>query len=149
MTVEPAGPRASTSHSDKVRDLMTRAVARIAPDATLAEVSTKLMAVEAGALAVGTVDSVTGVVSERDVVRAIGLGRDPETATAGDVASHTLIWCAPGDSALDAATTMDTRGVRHLLVGDADENELVGIVSARDLIRALVRTQPGAVRAED
>ncbi len=117
--------------------LMTRAVARISPDATLPELATKLASVEAGALAVGTTTDLAGIVSERDLVRAYAWSQEPNGVTVGDIASVKLVWCEATASALDAARVMVDRGVRHLLVGADDD--LQGIVSARDLIGALVR----------
>jgi CBS domain-containing protein len=114
---------------------MTRAVARISPDANLFEVAEKLAAVEVGALAVGTVDDITGIVSERDVTRALGLGEDPYQLRAGDIASESLVWCQTSATVAEAARLMSEYGVRHLLVRD---DELRGIVSARDLLHAYV-----------
>lgn len=116
---------------------MTRAVARISPDATLRELATKLAAVEAGALAVGTTTELAGIVSERDLVQAYARSQEPDAVAVGEIASAKLVWCEPTASALDAARVMVDRGVRHLLVG-VDE-KVQGIVSARDLIGALVR----------
>ena len=121
-----------------VHSLMTRAVARISPDATLREVAQKLASVEAGALAVGTTESVLGIVSERDVTRTYGRADDPDTVTAGEVAASDIIWCDHDVTAEAAARTMCTMGVRHLLVGDGTPTGLQGVVSARDLIDALI-----------
>lgn len=127
----------TTGPTAEIWTLMTRAVARISPDATLPELATKLAAVEAGALAVGTTTDLAGIVSERDLVQAYAWSQEPDTVTVGDIASTKLVWCEATASALDAARVMVDRGVRHLLV-NAD-GELQGIVSARDLIGALVR----------
>jgi len=118
---------------------MTRAVARIDPDARLPEVARKLAAVEAGALAVGTTEAIVGMVSERDVTRAYGReGGGADEIRADDIASKDLIWCPPDCAAADAARIMAEHGVRHLLVGHGDRHDLAGIVSARDLIEALI-----------
>jgi CBS domain-containing protein len=118
-----------------VQTLMTRAVARISPDAKLQEVAQKLAAMEAGALAVGTTEAIVGIVSERDLTRAYGRSESPESLRASAIASNQLIWCHPRDTAAQAAKLMCEKGIRHLLVGDG---ELLGIVSARDLLEALV-----------
>jgi CBS domain-containing protein len=138
MTVHQSPDAGAIGPDTPVRLLMTRAVARIHPQARLFEVAQKLAAVEAGALAVGSTDAVIGVVSERDVTRAYGRSDDPDEIAAGDIASTGLLWCRPDDTAADAARSMCDHGVRHLLVGDADSGHLEGIVSARDLLEALV-----------
>ncbi|MEL7159076.1 MAG: CBS domain-containing protein [Actinomycetota bacterium] len=118
--------------------LMSRAVARISPEARLDELARKLAAVEAGALGVGTTEALVGIVSERDLTRAYGTGDAPDDLRAGDIASPDIIWCEPDTSAAEAARIMVDRGIRHLLIGDDSGGDLQGIVSARDLMEALV-----------
>lgn len=116
---------------------MTRTVARIDPAARLDELALKLSAVSVGALAVGTMDAITGVVSERDFTRAYGQTTDPDQLRVADIASTGTLWCAPDSTAKAAAQLMCKHRVRHLLVGDGGDG-LEGIVSARDLLEALV-----------
>jgi CBS domain-containing protein len=125
-----------TGPATPVWRLMTRAVAKISPEARLDELARKLSAVEAGAMGVGSSDQLIGIVSERDLTRAYGRSADPGSARVSDIASTDLIWCAPDITAAEAARLMVGRHVRHLVVGEA--GELEGIVSARDLIEALV-----------
>jgi CBS domain-containing protein len=138
MTAQQSSESAAAGPQTAVWTLMTRAVARISPDAHLDEVAHKLTAVGAGALGVGTTEALTGVVSERDVTRAFGMRDEPAAVTAGAIASTELVWCDPETTAAEAAQAMCDAGVRHLLVGDADKGDLQGIVSARDLIEALI-----------
>ena len=119
--------------------LMTRAVARIDPKASLQELALKLSAVGAGALAVGSTDSISGIVSERDLARGYGRAADVGQLRVVDISSSETLWCHPGTTANDAARLMCEHGVRHLLVGDGSA-DLEGIVSARDLLEALVQT---------
>lgn len=118
--------------------LMTRAIARISPEARVDEAAHKLSAVGAGALGVGSTEALTGVVSERDVTRALGSQADITTMAVGEIASDTVIWCDGQATAAAAARLMVDRGIRHLIVGDAEANRAEGIVSARDLLEALV-----------
>lgn len=121
----------------EVRVLMTRAVARIDPAASLQELALKLSAVGAGALAVGTTETISGIVSERDLTRGYGQATDADQLRVVDIASTQTLWCRPETAANDAARLMCQHGVRHLLVGDGSD-DLEGIVSARDLLEALV-----------
>lgn len=107
-------------------------VACVDPDATLLEVARQLTDRDVGALVVGSPDSVLGVVSERDVVRALASGRDPATTRAADVAHTDLVWCDADSTVAEVAAEMMERYVRHVLV--EDEGRLVGVVSARDLL---------------
>ncbi len=138
MTAQPSSDPQAIGPQTSVQALMTRAGARIDPQAHLSEGAQKLAAVEAGALAVGTTEAVLGMVSERDVTRAYGRSAAPDDITASDIASNDILWCRPEVSAADGARLMCEKGVRHLLVGDATSGEVQGIVSARDLIEALI-----------
>jgi CBS domain-containing protein len=110
-------------------------VATVAPDATLQQVTEELVADDVGLLVVGTVDDVRGVVSERDVVRAVALGRTLLTPVM-DIASTRLVWCDATATVGEVAELMLEEYVRHVLVEDA--GRLVGVVSARDLLGSYV-----------
>jgi CBS domain-containing protein len=112
----------------------TDEVVTIPADATLLNTSKALVEGAVGLLVVGTVEKVEGVVSERDVVRAIAAGRDPASTPVTEVVRSRLVWCKPTASVAEVATLMMTEYVRHVLVGSDDQ--LVGIVSARDLLGA-------------
>lgn len=121
-----------------VSSLATGTVARVSPDATLTDVARKLMSVEVGALIVSaTAEGVDGIISERDIVRLVGTGADPRTVRAADVATTAVLRCQRRDNVQVAANLMMQHRVRHLLVEEHDE--VVGIISARDVLRAYVR----------
>lgn len=107
-------------------------VACIAADATLLEVARELTDRDVGALVVGDPGAVQGVVSERDVVRALAAGRDPGTTRAAEVAHTDLVWCDTSSTVAEVAAEMMERYVRHVLVQEG--GRLVGVVSARDLL---------------
>lgn len=117
-----------------VKVFMAEAVACIAPEATLYEVSEKLSAVEVGALLVGTPEDVKGVCSERDVVHALGKGLDPARTAVADIASKKVIRCSSTASVGTVARQMMEEYVRHVLV--TEQGRVVGIVSARDVLGA-------------
>jgi CBS domain-containing protein len=111
-------------------------VAMVALDATLQQAAEKLVADDVGLLAVGTADQVEGVVSERDLVRAVALGRDPRTTPVTEVATTRLVWCDVTATVAEVGELMMEQYVRHVLVEEA--GQLVGVVSARDLLGAYV-----------
>lgn len=116
-------------------------VARIAPDASLYDVAQTLAAREVGVLIVGDSACVAGVVSERDVVRAIADRLDPSTTQAIDVAHRKLVWCDASAAIPEVAMQMMEQYVRHVLVEES--GQLVGIVSARDLLGAYAAGEVG------
>jgi CBS domain-containing protein len=115
-----------------VSALIPDAVARVQPDATLLDVARALEAADVGAVVVGDGDRPVGVLSERDVVRAIAHGRSLETTPAADVATTELVWCDASATVAEVAMEMCDQYVRHVLV--EEDGRLVGIVSARDLL---------------
>jgi CBS domain-containing protein len=110
------------------------AVDRISPDATLRDVAKALSGAEIGALVVGDGIAVDGIVSERDVVRAVAEGLDPDATSAATVAHRTLVWCDASATIAEVATEMMEHYVRHVLL--EEDGRLVGIVSMRDLLGA-------------
>lgn len=117
-----------------VSALSADTIARVDGDADLWAVAAALVDADVGALAIGSGDAVSGIVSERDVVRALAERRDPSTTTANDIAHTDLVCCDANSTVADVAEEMMERYVRHVLV--ADGGRVVGIVSARDLLGA-------------
>lgn len=109
-------------------------VKTIPPDSSVLDVVAALADADVGLLALGERHQITGVVSERDVVRALAKGMEPATTNAIDIASTKLIWCDASASVADVATEMLEHYVRHVLV--EEDGHLVGMVSARDLLGA-------------
>lgn len=109
-------------------------VERVSPGASLAEVARRLTDAEIGLVVVGEGNRPAGVVSERDIVRAVAEGRDLSTTTAAEVAHTELAWVEPTATVHEVATEMMSNWVRHVLVGT--DGTMVGIVSVRDLVGA-------------
>jgi CBS domain-containing protein len=111
-------------------------VARIDPGATLHEAAEALVAAGVGALVVGTRGDPVGILTERDLLLVVAQGRDPGTTSVDAVAPRGLIWCDATATVAEVAEMMMERYVRHVLV--ERDGQLVGIVSARDLLGAYV-----------
>jgi CBS domain-containing protein len=107
-------------------------VARVAADATVADVAMAIADCEVGAVVVGDAERPAALVSERDVVRLVAAGKDPATLRASDIASSKLVWCDAESTVDDVAARMMDHYIRHVLV--ERDGALVGIVSARDLL---------------
>lgn len=107
-------------------------VARVAADATVADVAMAIADCDVGAVVVGDDERPAALVSERDVVRVVAAGKDPATVLASDVASTKLVWCDAEATVDDVAARMMDHYIRHILV--ERDGALAGIVSARDLL---------------
>jgi CBS domain-containing protein len=117
-----------------VSALCSDAVLRVDATADLWSVAAALAAADVGILVVGEGDHVEGVVSERDVVRALAAHRGAGETTVADIAHRDLVWCDANANVADVAEEMMEHYVRHVLV--EQKGHLVGIVSARDLLGA-------------
>ena len=85
-------------------------------------------------IVIGTTTDVQGVVSERDIVRAVASGVDLDDTTVAGNTTRALKWATLESTVADVAEEMMENYVRHVLVGD--DGVLVGIVSMRDLLGA-------------
>jgi CBS domain-containing protein len=115
------------------------AVATVAPTSTIDEVVDALARFGVGALVVsadGT--TVDGIISERDVVRALAAhGRDVVDRAAADVMTREVVTCSESATIEQLMTEMTERRFRHVPV--TDDGRLVGIVSIGDVVNARVR----------
>ncbi len=105
------------------------------PQTTISEAAQKMAKFNIGIVVVIDDDNnVAGVLSERDIVKGLG---DTETAieeaVVGDLMTESVITVSPTDSLVDAVLIMNTHGIRHLLVVQADKP--VGVLSIRDVLR--------------
>lgn len=124
----------TTVGSMPVSMLVGDGVLRVAPDATLEDVAAALTAADIGVLAVVDGAAVVGIVSERDLAHAVAAHRDLRATRAAEIAQSPLISCDAIATVAEVATEMMEHWVRHVVV--EQDGEVVGIVSARDLLGA-------------
>ena len=125
----------------QVRQGMSSVVVAVGPDHTLRETANKMTEKRTGAALVFDDESpAPRIITERDILNAIGTGKDPDRAKVADHMSESVISAAPDWSLEQAAEEMVQRGIRHLVV--VDRGELVGVLSMRDIVRCW--TQVGA-----
>jgi CBS domain-containing protein len=117
----------------EVRVFASEPVAMIAGEMTLLEVARELVADDVGLLVVGTGERIEGVVSERDVVRAVAAGREATTPVR-ELATTNVVQCDAIATVAEVAEVMMQRYIRHVLV--EEDGRVIGIVSARDLLGA-------------
>ena len=84
-----------------------------------------------------------GIVTERDLVRSLGAGEDPDKELVSDHLTANAVFADAEWDLAEAADTMARGGFRHLVV--IVEGELRGIISMRDIMhvwRPSSRVQP-------
>jgi CBS domain-containing protein len=119
-----------------LRDVAVRHLVTVEPGNTLHRAAHSMTDRGVGAAVVIEREQVIGIITERDVLRAVAAGKDVEATTVEDVMTRGVVSGAPGWDIIQAVNTMSERGFRHLLVMEMDEP--VGIVSLRDLMEAMV-----------
>ena len=110
-------------------------VATIRPDATMAEAVERLNRDRIGALVVSEDgSSVDGMLSERDIVAALGnYGEALLSRPVDEIMTRDVITCDPGDTVQELMAEMTNRRCRHLPV--VKDGRLHGIVSIGDLVK--------------
>jgi signal-transduction protein with cAMP-binding, CBS, and nucleotidyltransferase domain len=118
----------------EVREGMSSVVLALGPSHALREAATKMTEKGTGAALVFDDESPgPRIITERDILKAVGAGLDPDEEKVADHMSESVISAAPEWSLEQAAEEMVTRGIRHLVV--VDHGELVGVLSMRDIVR--------------
>jgi CBS domain-containing protein len=112
-----------------------RAVTTARPTATLLEVAHKLAAKRIGAiLIVGTGGEIAGIVSERDIIRALSvLGPDCLVQPVSATMTKQVVTCQEKDTLDELMAMMTARRFRHLPV--MADGALVGIISIGDVVK--------------
>ncbi|HEX6301007.1 MAG TPA: CBS domain-containing protein [Acidimicrobiia bacterium] len=122
----------------RLGDLVGRAPFVCGPDTTLLEAAVAMEDSDLGSLAVVEGMRLLGLITERDIRRAVASNTDLTTPVSA-VMSDDPDTFDPDLDVWDAATWIAESGYRHLpVVGD--DGELLGVVSIRDLLKALVDT---------
>ena len=110
----------------------------VSPQETLGRAAARLHEHRIGALVVHEeADGIAGIVSERDVIRA--LGREGPQALEQPVSAfmtRDVIYADPKETVDSLLARMTDRRIRHLPV--SDRGRLVGIVSIGDLVKAKI-----------
>jgi CBS domain-containing protein len=127
----------------RLKDVMSRDVKLVAPDATIREAAQQMRDGDFGMLPVAENDRMVGAISDRDIaIRAIADDKGPTTAVR-EVMSEGICWAYEDDSVEQAATIMSERQVRRLPIVNRDKR-LVGIVSLGDFAVDSADIEPAA-----
>jgi CBS domain-containing protein len=122
----------------KLADLIDGAPHVCGPDTTVLEAAVAMERSDHGSLGVVEGMVLVGLVTERDIRRVVAEGMNLTTPVSA-VMSGDPDTFDPDLDVWDAAAWITESGYRHLPVMD-DEGTLLGVVSIRDLLKALVDT---------
>ena len=121
---------------EPVRRVMTVGAITVDEKLTLRSLAAVLDELDVGVALVARPDGSAAVVSERDVVRALAQGAEPDEVWVADVMAEDVVIADPDEPLIDVGSRMCEEAVRHVAV--VDNGVVVGVVSARDVLDALV-----------
>lgn len=128
---------------DQLKDVMSRDVSVISPNATIKDAAQKMREGDFGMMPVAENDRMIGAISDRDIaIRAVAEGRDPNTKVR-DVMSQGIAWAYEDCSVDEAAQVMSKHQIRRLPVVNR-EKRLVGIVALGDFAVESSEIKPAA-----
>jgi CBS domain-containing protein len=112
-----------------------RNVLTIAPTASLAQVVRKMCEHNCGSLIVSESEKMVGIISERDILRAIVEVDEPlETIPVETRMTRDVVTGTPQDNINDTMGVMTRNRIRHLPV--LDDDGLAGLISIGDIVKA-------------
>jgi len=119
----------------QVREAMNnQTVLVVGPEHTLRQVAAQMTNRRVGSVVVmdPEADGV-GIMTERDVLYAIGRGLDPDVERASAHLTWDVVYASPEWTLEDAAAAMVRGGFRHLVV--LEDGDVLGVISVRDIVR--------------
>jgi CBS domain-containing protein len=120
-----------------VRDLMTTSVVTASPDDPVANTAAAMVEQKVGSALIMQGRLLTGILTERDVLRAAASGSDLRSSPVSAWMTKDPEQASPETLAEDAIQLMLLHGFRHLPVLEA--REVRGVVSLRDLAATRIR----------
>jgi CBS domain-containing protein len=121
----------------QVHEAMSTAVVQLGPDHTLRQAAQLMSRQHVGSAIVVDPDGAgVGIITERDILKAIGADLDPDVERTAEHITWEVVYASPSWTIEEAASAMVRGGFRHLVVMDGDE--VLGVISVRDVLRVWV-----------
>src|SRR5918994_2346375 len=117
------------------RNHMSRSLLTVEPGLGLEAVAERMVAKDVGAVLVIENGRLVGILTERDILRAVAGGITGETLVS-DWMTRDPETMEPDETTQTAAVLMIHGGFRHMPIVDGDE--VVGMLSIRDLMRIVL-----------
>jgi CBS domain-containing protein len=125
----------------QVAEVMTPVSVSDSPEQTLRAAAAQMWRSQTGSLLVMERGRLLGIVTERDLLRAVAAGGDLDATVVGDVMTADVYTVVPETPIYEAARQMAARWIRHLPVmasaPTGGSGTVVGVVSLRDLVAIL------------
>ncbi|HEX8770427.1 MAG TPA: CBS domain-containing protein [Acidimicrobiales bacterium] len=121
----------------EIGPLTTRSVLTVKATDSLYDAAVSMMERGVGSAVILTDGKPSGIVTDRESLRAIAQRKDATTSPVGEFVTGRLTTVSPSLEILEAARLMREKAFRHLVVVD-DNGGLIGVFSMRDLVVGLL-----------
>lgn len=119
----------------RVRELVSGDVVWINPDATLRQAAELMTSTEVGSVAVEVDGALEGILTERDILRAVAADAEFDLDPASSWMTEYPDSFSPEMEVREAADWMLATGFRHLPV--VENGEVLGVISIKDVLWAI------------
>lgn len=123
----------------KVSDLVSGDVIWVSPEQTLRAASEKMWEHKIGSVVVEDGGSLAGILTERDVLKAMATAVDPDESPVAELMTKDVFTVSSDWGVYEAAAEMSARKIRHIVLQDGDD--VVGVLSMRDVLLAGQRVE--------
>src|SRR5215467_12423588 len=125
---------------------MTEATVTESAADTLRAAAERMWRHQTGSLLVMENDRLAGIITERDLLRAVALGADPGNVTVQETMTTSVFTARPDLPLPEAARIMASRWIRHLPV--VEQGRVLGVVSMRDVAGIFAALAPSNTSVE-
>ena len=125
----------------RVRDIASSAVVVVGPEHSVAEAARMMARHHVGSAVVTDAEQLAGILTERDVLRTVAQGADPEATKVAERMTRDVVTVGPDWGLVEAAGEMARRRIRHLVVFEG--GQLLGVLSVRDVLPHLLPERQG------
>jgi signal-transduction protein with cAMP-binding, CBS, and nucleotidyltransferase domain len=123
----------------QVRNLMKVPVVSIEPGRSVRDAAQLMQDNVIGSVVVQEEGRTVGILTERDVLRAVAEGRNPEQTSVADLMTKNVVSAGPNWDVVVAASVMTNHRIRHLVVQEQDR--VLGVLSLRDVLSTFLPEQ--------
>jgi CBS domain-containing protein len=120
----------------RVRDVASSAVVVVGPEHSVGEAARMMDRHHVGSAVVTDAEQLAGILTERDVLKVVAQGADPEATKVADRMTRDVVTVGPDWDLVEAADEMAKRRIRHLVVFEG--GQLLGVLSVRDVLPHLL-----------
>jgi CBS domain-containing protein len=133
----------------QLTDVMSTNLISVSPETRIGEAARKMVDSDVGAaIVLAPGDKLVGVITERDLMRCVSEGTEPNTPVSDRMTRHVLT-AAPTTELAEAMALMVDGHFRHLPVVN-EQGNVIGLASMRDLMAyTSLRLRHGSMGSDD